>query len=103
MMLYGDATKVRDKALMLEPLPRRCIVSGAIRRRAGSTVRDPVVVGRPEPGSQGESNMKSTLKRVRILMAGMFIAGYISLLMDSRAAFWAITIALAGYLVNQPD
>lgn len=36
--------------------------------------------------------MKSRLKKVRILIAGMFIAGYISALMDSMAPFIAITI-----------
>jgi hypothetical protein len=47
--------------------------------------------------------MDSKRKKLRILVAGMFIAGYISALMDSQAPFMAITIALVGYLVNQPD
>jgi hypothetical protein len=47
--------------------------------------------------------MSPKRKKVRILTLGMIIAAYISALMDSRAPFIAITIALVGYLVNQPD
>jgi hypothetical protein len=47
--------------------------------------------------------MKSNLTKVRILGAGMFIAGYISLLTEGRAPFMEVTIALTGYLLNQVD
>ncbi|MDB5853507.1 MAG: hypothetical protein JWR22_1548 [Herminiimonas sp.] len=47
--------------------------------------------------------MRPKRSKVRILVGGMFIAAYISALAHSQAPFLAITIALTGYLVNQPD